>query len=433
MGFLKKLFSGKKMNKYAFPSESNRGRIELSQGRIVWEGTNYYDPSGDIEIGKIDRIYAVVDRDKESSLGLCNKDSSRCIPVCYNGFRSVYEILSSRFGLDDMLFLQTIHTKKYAKKLLWKKSFQPNYHIIEDNLQDYGKGFEIQSPQKEFITWDILFCELRENKNTSFLFDKNTNALRFNYPVRVGRLLFHNLTAHNYKRDDIAVRFFLANCHTHDATDWSYDDVYTCLFTDLGADKMLYHRVDEDGKVVDFSIKDISFSAEYRYDNEYNFEDGYTSIRITNDREYPALLVNKPYEDVMEVSDYLLLRNDISLDVDYKYNSYPKRRPPLLDKLFGNENIIWRDDANRKIGFADPRFSIVLDIDIVKSFAIENLVPAKGKGGADLIANLTNKSITGFETMYTFKGKYRCLNEYADRLQSLTRKETFFPPEFSDC
>ncbi|GEM_PF-3175968 len=433
MGMLKKLFGNRNIDELTFPEENNRGKVEVTDGRILFKGSDYYNPNGDIEVDKIDRIYAVVDRDRMKSLTLCSRDSNCSVPVYYKGFRSMYEMLSSCFGLDDTLFLQTIHAKDYSKKLLWKRVFEPTYSITADSSDNYGKGFEIQSPLKQFITWDTPFSELRKNENTDYLYGEKVNALRFKYPVRVGRLLFHNLTAHNNKRDDIAVRFFFADSYSPNADDISYGEIAGCLLKDLGSESIVYQREDEDAKIIDFSINDILFSVEYRYDNEYNFENGYTHLKISNEREYPALLVNEAYESVIEVSDYLLLKDDVSLYADYKYYHYPKRRPPQLDSLFGNKNIIWRDDANGKIGFADAQRSIVLDNSLIKSFTMENLIPAKGGGGAELIVDLNDESITGYRYMYTFKGEYRSMNEYAGKLQSVTGKEILFPPEYSDC
>lgn len=433
MIFFNGLFSNDKKNDHTFPRENNRGKVEIINDKIVYKGTDYYDPTGEVEIHEIHRIYIGINKEKEAFLWVCTYNMNANIPVYYKGFRIFYEALFSKFSFDDKLFWQTVYSKNPIKKLLWKKTFEPTYHILSDARADYGIGFEIQSPVKEFISWDMLFSELKENKNADLLYNENVNALSFKYPVRVGRLLFDGLTAHNYYRSDIAIQFVRAIAYDHNATDKSYLDIHNCILADLPHGKIVHQWDDEDGKTIWLSVDNILIQVSYRYDNEYDFEDGYTRIHISNEREYPHLLENKPYEDVMEVSDYLLLKSDVNLSGNYKQYSYPKRRPPLLDSLFGKKNIIWRDDVNNKIGFASDSLSFVLDKKDIYKFSIDNLIPAKGSGGSTLMAELCEGSETGLRSMYTFQGEYRSLNEYAEKIQSVTHKEVIFSPEFSDC
>lgn len=429
----KKSSDSSKENRPSFPLEKvNRGQVYIDGGNVVFKAVEPYGSGGEVEMNEMTRIYAVVDQRKEALLGLLTPDRTVLVPADYAGFGDVFRNLSEHFNLDETLFLQTVHKKEEAKTLLWKKTLTPNYSIVADMPGDYTKGFEIQSPQKEFVSWDTPFNVLRDSEHTDFAFDKKFNALCFKYPVRVGRLLFDRLTAHNHYRDDIAVRFLLSNCYAWDASDNSYHDIFNRLSADLGRENLVDESRDESRGTFEFKVDGMRFCGEYQYDNIYNFENGYTKLYIRNQREYPALLINEPYESQMEVTDYVLLTNNLTLNVDYKYYSYPKRRPLLLNRLFGNRSVIWRDDANKKIGFADERFSIVLNCGDVKRLIIENLVPAKGAGGSTLIVELCKEGITSYGSLNAFKGKYRELNEYADAIQSVTQKE-ISSMEFSDC
>lgn len=45
---------------------------------------------------------------------------------------------------------------------LWRKQYPANYQLLADNFEDITEGFEIQSPQKEFISWDLSLEELKK-------------------------------------------------------------------------------------------------------------------------------------------------------------------------------------------------------------------------------------------------------------------------------
>lgn len=83
------------------------------------------------------------------------------------------------------------------------------YEILEETPHDYHLGFEVQSPEKEFVSWDSTYAEVFalpcvEPSNTL------DNHYAFKYPVRVGNLLFKNWGFYyvSHHRKDIAVQSY---------------------------------------------------------------------------------------------------------------------------------------------------------------------------------------------------------------------------------
>ncbi|AWY20158.1 hypothetical protein LP109_07540 [Moraxella bovis] len=89
------------------------------------------------------------------------------------------------------------------------------YEILDKNYNDYNLGFEVQSPEKEFVSWDSTYAEIIalpcvEPNNTLDMELELSNHYAFKYPVRVGNLLFKNWGFYyvSHHRKDIAVQSY---------------------------------------------------------------------------------------------------------------------------------------------------------------------------------------------------------------------------------
>lgn len=423
-----------RMKRINYPQETNDGTVCIEGDRIISKGELkdiwYRNTDWEVEISKIRMACALVGENKNAYLYLYGDDRNQFIPVVYRGFREAYSMLSTRFGFDDELFWEVVTSTQKRKEVVWRKPQEPTYQILNHFTPgDYEKGLEIQSPEKEFISWDATYDELRLHPLVEVIHGEYTESITFRYPARIGRLLIRNLKSIVYDRTDVAVRWYITDCYNKEASDGSFRDLYTTLLTDLGKERLTYERAYEDERSADFECSGIRLSLCYKYDGDYTLEKGFTDLRIENTREYPALLIDERYEKSMEVTESLRIESAVKLYVDYKKDERVKRRPPLITERFGNQAVIWRDDANGKIGLADAAYSLVFDKQEIISFTLGNLVPAKGSGGSNLTANLSGEK----QWFSLFSGEYRSMNEYVERMAAVTGKEVILDTEYSDC
>ena len=137
-------------------------------------------------------------------------------------------------------------------------------------------------------------------------------------------------------------------------------------------------------------------------------------------------MVDNDYESNIEVTSFLELPIEIGTIGDYKRNKRVKRRP---DKLKSNTPIVWVDDKNSKIGFADQNYSLIFDKSEIKLFSIQNILPAKGSGGAYLEVNFNDNS----RSYAVLGGECKIFDNYKGELNKLTGLEVRMAPEYHDC
>ncbi|PQJ72515.1 hypothetical protein [Polaribacter butkevichii] len=429
MSIFKNLFNTKKKHSKIFPKESNEGNVKIKNNQIICTDTSGID-SCTVHLKDLQYAYITIRNNKVAYLFLFDHHQN-FIPVTYTGFSKMYQELSTKFHFNDPIFFENIAKTTVLKKEIWRKNHQPTFKILTSNYNDYHLGFEIQSTPKQFISWDTTYDELEKNKNT--LFEKSPygqKILKFNAPVRIGNILLKDFSAYfDNARTDVPVLHFYTHCFNSTATDESYIQLKKILNTDLASSKMNngYERADQ--KNINFNLTGMHLSICYTYDSDWLFNGGYTSLSIENKREYPALLHNEGYEEVMVISNFLLLQGNITISGDYKKNKYIKKRPEKINIQFKKNTIIWVDDKNKKIGFSSNNMAQVFDIAEINSFYIQNILPAKGSGGANL------EIITNTKTQNSpiFYGACNLFDKYALKIEKVTRKKVVFGKEYHDC
>jgi hypothetical protein len=304
-----------------------------------------------------------------------------------------------------------------------------NYEIIKNgSFSDYGKGFEIQSPIKEFILWDITYDQLGLNKN--LLLEAIPHRLRvckFKYPVRIGNILMKDFCYYpDNERKDVAILGFFCRCYDETSTDASYNEIKDLLLRDFGNENKVSEYERQDQKSCGFKAKGMLFNIVYTYGNDKQFIRRYSSFAIENLREYPQLLIDLEYEELMEVTSWIVLPLNINTSHDYKRIERIKRRP---NKLPNNGlPIIWLDDKNNKIGFADDRHCQMFDKFEIESFTIQNILPAKGPGGGYLEISFKDN-----RDKYTIlSGRCYDFDPFKKKISKLTMKEVLLGPEYHD-
>lgn len=417
------------MNSNTFPKESSDGVVTIVGNKIRCDGKNQIG-SGDVHIDNLQYAYVVIDSQNKTSLFLFDYHQ-HYIPVNFSGFKNVYEALREQFSFNDQLFFESIHTKGILKKEIWRRTYEPNYVILAGDLNDYEKGFEIQSPEPQFIQWETT-CQALEN-NSAVYFDRSPygqKLLKFKFPIRIGNIRITNFyTYFDNVRKDAPVLEYYVDCFDTAGTDKSYIELKQVLAHDLGIDPNSRGYERDDQKHIYFKAKGIHLSICYTYNSTWQFDCGYTSFHIKNTREYEALLIDETYEYELVVSDFLILPGKVFMRGDYKSNTKVKRRQQKIIDQFQYETVVWRDDVNHKIGFACGAFSQVYDQDEIKSLQIQNVLPAKGGGSSNLELILE----LGKNHYEIFSEKCHYFDRYAETLKQLLNLELTFGEEYHDC
>ncbi len=188
-----------------------------------------------------------------------------------------------------------------------------------------------------------------------------------------------------------------------------------------------YERADQ--KNMNFNLNGMNLSICYTYDSEWQFNRGYTSLTIENKRTYQDFLIDNNYETKITISNYLILEGKIGISEDYKRNRKVKRRPQKIIDQFNTQTVIWTDDVNCTIGFSSGNFSQVYDREEIKSFCIQNILPAKGSGGSYLELILENQK----NNYAIFSEHCHFFDKYSESIKKLTNKELIFGQEYPDC
>ena len=255
--------------------------------------------------------------------------------------------------------------------------------ILLQNHTDYHLGFEVQSPELKFFSWDATYEEVIASPWVKQIFYKDygegqlSRQFAFKFPVRVGNFLFYNFEFGftSRQRTDIAVREYR---FTSKKGASKHDFLQICE----QFNKDLSHReVDEylENLYYNNHTDDISFRMQYN--GEARYQDFFLSIY--NTRDYCQII--KPLENDIQLAEYVVFPpKDIRMDTNYQEDISVKLRPPLLTERFGNQSILWRDEKNQQIGVSVDKFVRVFPLSDIEKVYIERMFPAKGHG-ADYI------------------------------------------------
>ena len=128
-----------------------------------------------------------------------------------------------------------------------------------------------------------------------------------------------------------------------------------------------------------------------------------------------------------QIDDYLYIDEEIETSSNYKFNPRIKQKFSKLNANMINKPIIWMDIKNDSIGFAYKKYYQVFKRSQIKSFSIQNVLPAKGSGGGYLQINLSDNSYTNI-----FSGKCHIFDEYVKKISGLTGIQVSIAEEYYD-
>ena len=132
--------------------EIEEGKLTIESDILIGEHKNGMFNSR-VNLNKLEYAYALVTINKSAMLFLFDSHQHR-IPINFKGFSNVYKVLSNRFGFDNDLFEATIKSNVPIKSRIWKKEYNQNY-VITDNDIPIKDGIQVYDKNRTQISWDL--------------------------------------------------------------------------------------------------------------------------------------------------------------------------------------------------------------------------------------------------------------------------------------
>ncbi|WP_278554919.1 hypothetical protein [Elizabethkingia bruuniana] len=403
-----------------------------NKGTWIEGDTLFYKDHSNIENANIQSLqYAYVQILGDVLFLFVFADHQHYISTELKGFAEVYQELSDRFGFDDETFFAVCKAGNEDDKVkIWAKKMPRNYQILDEYPDDVDFGYEVYAQPRQMMSWDTTYEQLEASGCVEAYFtDFGARYLRFRYPVRIEGILIDQLEIY---ADNIStnrpVQEFFVNLYDETNTDKSYQQLRG-LWIDDDIDINQYGYEREDQCYLQFVLANgINASICYTYDKEYAYDDGSTSLHFYNKREYRYFLENKEYEEMMEISRLISFHNRLDMKVSYIDHDGVKHIPLKVKELLGGKSGIWIDNTNHKIGFAGIDTALILDLEKIKYFTLQNVLPAKGAGYADLIVHLSTGNY-----LYVFIEDTYFFDQFAQQLEQMTKKQVEIPEAYYNC
>ena len=159
MGFFSKLFKVNNSQKANF-----LGSIQVDLNKIVCKDFKNTSNDFEIDILSIEYIYVTKTEHQVASL-MIYQNGQKFLPTNFTGFNEVYNALVEKLKFTKVDFYQIIEKNTSIQKEIYRRKRPQNFEILSaKKYNDAHLGFEIQSPEKEFVSWDLPFQEMIKNK-----------------------------------------------------------------------------------------------------------------------------------------------------------------------------------------------------------------------------------------------------------------------------
>lgn len=409
----------------SFPKETEPGNIYIIDNRLFYEDHGYQE-SVDLSLLK----YAYIEILGDNPYLFLFDYRQHYIPVLLQGFSKVYPVLSERFGFDDILFFKTITSKDEQKHRIWMDKKPTNYRVLTDQYTDYEDGFEVQMHTPLFVSWDTTYEEfLKLDIGHLYQSEFETSYFKIDYPVRIGSLIMDVLEFYydENERQNIAVQSYFTTLYADSHTDESYNELRKLWMNEIPTDidDAGYER--EDQKHLTFDMDGIGLSICYTYDVDGQYDDGGTSLTISNYRDYSDSVLRENLELNPETTQILTFDSSLDFQPDYKNNSSVIALPALVAEKAKHRQAFWFADDNT-FGFTGDQYAIQFDRKDVSQIIVQNVLPAKGGGYVELFVRLTSNDLV---TIYY--GEQQSLDAYVQPLQNLLGIEVETPEPYHNC
>src|SRR5690606_32607317 len=123
-------------------------------------------------------------------------------------------------------------------------------------------------------------------------------------------------------------------------TDASYNELRKLWMNEIptDVDEAGYERKDQ--KYLSFDLGGISLSICYTYDED-QYDDGCTSLSISNYRDYTAIILRERDDLKPEFTQVISFHSHLQFAPDYRSNSKVTSKPKLIETLAGHKQTVY--------------------------------------------------------------------------------------------
>lgn len=408
-----------------FPKETEAGNCFIIDDKL------HYEDHGNLETVDLTILkYAYVEVLGDRPFLFLFDYYQHYIPVGQKGFAAMYHNLSKRYGFDDACFFKIIRQKKELKARIWLKKQSQNYSILANAPADYLQGFEVLCSPTKFISWDTPYGDYQALAIGHLYQDEFENAsFKIDFPVRIGAIQVQGLEFYaDNIRKDIPVPSFYTMAANAEANDSSYQEFRDHWMKQIPTDMedAGYERVDQ--KHLSFDLQDLWFSITYSYGIESCYDDGCTSILITNHRDYSEMVLTGKSMFKITKPEIVAFNSLFDFIPDYRKNPRMSSIPEAVKSKIAHHQAVWIDPLSKSFGFTGDQFSINFHVDEVENICIQNVLPAKGGGYAELSVLLQSS-----ERINIYYAEQNAVDTYASALQHLLGIPVEFPQPYYNC
>lgn len=379
--------------------QKSEGEVRLDGDTVIYAARKGYRETV-IDLAQLQYVYVYTTENCHTLV--LNDYHQHLIPCSAAGFDLLFQHLSQRFTLNEKKFFDALAGNQAVKAELWRAKGPDNCRISDlsdDAVQlsnELSEGFWVCAETRQWVSWDMTSEALAAlpfvHQTTN---EYGLTEIRFHYPVQLGNLLLDDwrycLPAH--LRPDVPLDSFYTNLRIRGNGDQNYFLVKKALLEILGKSTEGYER--EDQSNCQWIFHGLKFSLVYWYDGKYSYESGYTYLSVQNERSYPNYLIDQPYELNAVISKQLLIEHPFRIGSDFRRSRYFRQTPSIIAKelITSSKNlVIWLDEANGKVGFANEENSMIFPIDVLTGFSLQNVLPDRSSGGTYLSAILKEEA-----------------------------------------
>jgi len=298
-----------------------------------------------------------------------------------------------------------------------------NYRILADYYADASQGFEVQNPDRTFISWEMPVREvLKEFRHLLKIETYGVLSLvSFHYPVRIGNMILENFrTQYRQENDPRPFKTYEAHCVNSTQEMHGFAEIHQNFLKLLSKPTDVFYHQQEFLRCV-FDLSGIDFVL-----YKQTLQQGYVLLRWVNNRSYPQLLENTAYEKAMQLSAQLILENsNLHLFRDYMRNLYIKETPLVVREKFADKTLIWRDDYNQCLCFSKGDRTHIYDLEDVDYLSIKEVDDGRIGFYSELNVHLKSEYGTPIRVIYFSgePGKVAFFINYKEEIEKVTQQQ----------
>lgn len=346
------------------------------------------------------------------------------IPIETQGIQDVLTEIENYLKLPPNYIEKKLKEDMTNRSDIWRKKFKQNYSIESSSIQELTKGFNIK--EEGFFSWNIKYEELKALASTYFSSSEyGHKILKFSQPVNIGNIQTDDLILYyDTKRKDVPCYHFYCTFYNVSNDVESYFELKNSLKASLG--EPIYSHERDSGNTTQWNIDGLKISISYSHNSPYFFDRGFTSFNVFNETKQEIDFQEKEYPSLKNISDVIIFYRKVFVNSNFRRSNHVRRFPDELKEKEG-KGYFWIDANKERCGFAAGDYSVILMLEQIDKFSLQNITPARGQGGSSLSVILKDKSKMGL-----ISGECYYFDRYLKEISTLTGKEIQIEETYQD-